>query len=374
MAITEKGLLALKAIKEHYPSGQFSAKMLSEQSQENFVAATLNSLVAQGFLIKYPEYSPIKYAVKQLPEDLDSLIISKVSKNDNLHRALKNKNDEFYTLYADIEKECEHYKKFFENKRIYLNCDSEDSNFWIYFLNNFTKFKLKSLTATSLSRNKLYTEDGVNVDTTILNGTGAFDSEECVELLNINDIVITNPPFSLFRKLACLLQQHSISFLIIGNENTFASTEIFPMIKNRTIWTGYNKVETFTLPSGETQSFGNICWFTNIPVKKEIPFIELNRPYNENFYKKYDNYYTAINVDRVIDIPKDYDGIIGVPISILNKLNFDQFELLGLAAGNSKNNKLYFSVEYTPSPLDRGGCGVVEGVRKYSRVFIKRKG
>jgi len=146
------------------------------------------------------------------------------------------------------------------------------------------------------------------------------------------------------------------------------------MIKNRTIWTGYNKIETFILPSGETQSFGNICWFTNIPIKKEIPFIELNRSYDENFYKKYDNYYTAINVDRIVDIPKDYDGIIGVPISILNKFNFDQFELLGLAAGNSKNNKLYFSVEYIPSPLDRGGCGVIKGVRKYSRVFIRKKG
>ena len=111
---------------------------------------------------------------------MDNLTIKKTSKNDNLHRALKNKNDEFYTLYADIEKECKNYIKFFENKRIYLNCDNENSNFWIYFLNNFTKFKLKSLTATSLSRNKLYTEDGINIIVTPLNGTGAFDSEECI--------------------------------------------------------------------------------------------------------------------------------------------------------------------------------------------------
>ena len=373
--LTEKGKLALNYIKEFYPKGKFTAADLSLAAGEKIVAATLNSLVAKDFLLKYPETSPIKYEVKQIPEDLNTLINNtNISKNENLHRALKNKNDEFYTMYIDIQKECQYYESYFENKRIYLNCDNEDSNFWKYFLDNFSRLKLKSLTATSLSKKKLYTEDGNIITTTILTGTGAFDSAECIQLLDVNDIVITNPPFSLFRKLACLLQEHNLLFLIIGNENTFASTEIFPMIKNHTIWTGYNKVKTFVLPSGDTQTFGNICWFTNLPVKKDIPFIPLTRPYNETFYKKYENYYTAINVDKVIDIPKDYDGIIGVPISILNKINFDQFELLGLAAGNSKNNKLYFSVEYIPSPLDRGGCGVVDGVRKYSRVFIKKKG
>lgn len=295
-----------------------------------------------------------------------------MSNNDNLHFALKNKNDEFYTLYEDIEKECNNYLSFFKHKKIYLICDNIESNFWKYFFNNFNILELTSLTATSLNKKLFYTENGKDIISKILKGTGDFQTEEIQEILKEQDLIITNPPFSLFRKLVVLLEQYNKQYLLIGNENTFASTEIFPLIKDEKITTGYNKVKNFLTPEGKIQSFGNITWFTNLPIEKKVKPIKLVKKYDENIYPKYDNF-NAINVDKVTEIPMDYNGPIGVPITYLNKHNKEQFEILGLAAGNTKNNHLNYSVEYTPSPLDRGGCGVINGVRKYSRVFIQKR-
>lgn len=298
-----------------------------------------------------------------------------LAKNDNLHKALKNKNDEFYTLYQDIEKECSNYIQHFENKIIYLMCDTEESQFWQYFLNNFKNFKLKELIATHLDLNnnsyKIYTADGNTIKKDSLSENGDFRNQECINILKQSDIVITNPPFSFFRQIVKLILQYNKKFLLVGNENTFASTEIFPLIKDNQIWTGINKIKQFKQPDNSLKDFGNICWFTNLTINKDIPFIPLTKKYSKETYPEYDNF-QAINVDRVNLIPFDYDGIIGVPISYLNKYNPNQFKIVGLAAGNTKINKLNFDVPYTPHPLDRGGCGVINGKRKYSRVFIQK--
>ena len=256
-----------------------------------------------------------------------------------------------------------------------MPCDDIKSNFWLYFYKHFKEYKIHSLTATSLGEIKgkyLFTNDGNNIVDKELIGNGDFQSQEIQNIINNVDMIITNPPFSLFRKLVIILEKYNKQYLLIGNENTFASTEIFPLVKDEKIHLGFNKVKNFITPNNSIQTFGNISWFTNLPIKKEIKPIKMTHTYDPNIYPRYDNF-NAINVDRVTEIPLDYYEVMGVPITYLNKHNKDQFKIMGLAAGNTKNNGLNFEVEYTPSPLDRGGCGVVNGVRKYSRVFIKRK-
>lgn len=377
MALTEKGYNAARLIQQHYPKGRFSAADLTAKSGESIVAATLNAVAKNGVLNRY-ETSPITFEL--IPEvDIEVLaptVKKRTAGNDNLHNALKVKNDEFFTFYKDIKIECSNYIHHFKDKIIYLNCDDEKSQFWQYFFDNFASFGLKSLIATHLDKEnisyKIWTDDGTNTYRIPLTGIGDFSSEECQEILKEADIVVTNPPFSRFREMVSLILKFNKKFLLIGNENTFASTEIFPLIKDNLIWTGYNKVKQFLQPDGTTKDFGNICWFTNLEINKEIPFIPLTAKYSAEEYPFYDNF-EAINVDRIDLIPCDYYEVMGIPVSYLNKYNPDQFEIVGLAAGNTKTNKLNFEVPYTPHELDRGGCGIVKGVRKYSRVFVKRR-
>lgn len=377
MALTEKGYNAARLIQQYYPNGKFSAADLTAKSGQTIVAATLNAVAKNGVLNRY-ETSPITFEL--IPginiESLAPIGKKKTAGNDNLHNALKTKNDEFFTFYKDIEAECSHYTHHFKNKIIYLNCDDEDSQFWQYFFTNFVSFGLKGLIATHLDKEntsyKIVSIDGINIQRIPLTGIGDFSSEECQEILDEADIIITNPPFSRFREMVSLILKHNKKFLLIGNENTFASTEIFPLIKDNLVWTGFNKVRQFLQPDGTTKDFGNICWFTNLEIEKDIPFITLTEKYSVEAYPFYDNF-EAINIDRVELIPCDYYGIMGIPVSYLGKYNPKQFEIIGLAAGNTKTNKLNFDVPYTPHELDRGGCGVVKGVRKYSRVFVKRR-
>lgn len=375
--MTEKGLNAIQQIKKYYIQNEkFTAAELSLKCNNKIVAATLNSLVKDGYLIKLGG-SPIKYQISlTFFEDIKNIEIKKKNKNDNLHSALKEKNDEFFTFYEDIELECNHYIDFFNNKIIYLNCDDEDSNFWKYFFNNFKNFNLKELWATHLDSAQSYllkTIDGININKEYLKGNGDYNSDECLNLLTKCDIVITNPPFSKSKEFISLIVKYNKYFLVIGNENAFSSTLIFPLLKDEKVWTGFNKVKTFFTPENEKQSFGNILWFTNIPINKNIPLINCTKEYDPSIYLKYDNF-EAINVDAITDIPKNYIGVMGVPISYVGKHNPKQFEILGLAAGNTKNNHLNFSVPYTPHQLDRGGCGIVNNsIRKYTRVFIRRK-
>lgn len=382
--LTSKGIEAMKNIIHYFTNeDKFSARDLTSKSGNSFVAATLNALVRQGLLVKYST-SPIQYSmVMNCSELFVSLLENKVStksgtNNDNLHKALKNKDDEFYTYYTDVEAEVKNYNSHLINKTIFLNCndiDDDKSSFWDYFVKNFSSLQLKKLIATSYKPEggaavKIF--DGKNVIINNLNGTGAYNSTESLEILDDADIVITNPPFSLFRDLVKILINKNKSFLLIGNENTFASTEIFPLIKEGKVWTGLNKIKKFRRKDGPDREFGNVCWFTNLPNNKQNEELLLTKTYSSDNYPVYDNYYTAINVDALANIPKDYSGIMGVPISYLSKHNPKQFQILGLAAGNSKANGLFYDVPHIDSPLERGGCGVVNGVRKYSRVFIKK--
>ena len=291
---------------------------------------------------------------------------------------MKNKDDEFYTYYSDVEAEVKNYISHFIGKTVFLNCndaDEDKSAFWDYFVTNFNILQLKELIATSYNPEggaivKIF--DGTNVIINQLNGTGAYSSTESLEILDRVDIVVTNPPFSLFRDLVKILISKNKMFLLIGNENTFASTEMFPLIKDGKVWTGLNKVKKFKRQDEADREFGNVCWFTNLPNNKQNEELVLTKTYSPDNYPVYDNYYTAINVDALVDIPKDYDGIMGIPISYLGKYNPKQFKILGLAAGNSKANGLFYDVPHIDSPLERGGCGVINGVRKYSRVFVQK--
>lgn len=381
-ALTLKSSDAMQQIIQHFTiSDKFSANDLSVKCGKKFVATTLNNLVEHKLLIKYPT-SPIQYSMTNNCEELfKSLLEAAVSpaKNDNLHKALKNKDDEFYTYYSDVEAEVKNYTSHFIGKTIFLNCndaDDDKSAFWDYFVNNFTVLQLKELIATSYNPNggaivKIF--DGTNIIINNLNGTGAYNSAESLEILDKADIVVTNPPFSLFRDLVKTLIDRKKLFLLIGNENTFASTEMFPLIKEGKVWTGLNKVKRFKRQNENDRNFGNVCWFTNLSNNKQNEKLILTKVYSPENYPVYDNYYTAINVDALADIPKDYDGIMGIPISYLSKHNAKQFEILGLAAGNSKANNLFYNVPHIDSPFERGGCGVINGIRKYSRVFVRKK-
>lgn len=382
--LTDKGFEAMSEIINHYTDkDSFSAKQLSDISGQRFVASTLTALANKNLLIKYST-SPVTYSLvpegDKLFKELKNQSTESKTKtnNDNLHKALKNKDDEFYTYYEDIAAELIHYIPHFVGKTIFLNCndaDEDKSGFWDYLVDNFNVFQLKEIIATSYNMDgnacvKRY--DGNNIIKTALNGTGSFSSEESLSLLDEVDLVITNPPFSLFRDLVTLLISKDKKFLLVGNENTFASTEMFPLIKDQKVWTGFNKIKKFKRKEEEDREFGNVCWFTNLSNDKQNEELTLTKSYVPDNYPYYDNYYTAINVDAIADIPKDYDGIMGIPISYLGKYNPKQFEILGLAAGNSKANKLFYDVPHKDSNLERGGCGVVNGVRKYSRVFVKR--
>lgn len=300
--------------------------------------------------------------------------------NVSLSNAKRAKNDEFYTQLSDIENELKHYKSHFAGKVVYCNCDdARKSNFFRFFQKKFNDYGLKKLVTTS------YNEDGHGsvlvyegdtnsngklddneVKVSELKGNGDFRSEECLELLKEADIVVTNPPFSLFREYIATLVQYNKKFLVIGNQNAITYKEIFPLIKENKLWTGNNMVKTFrvpqvtnknceVLPNGEIiAKFGSICWFTNLDIKKRHEEIILYKKYNEEEFPKYDNY-DAIEVSKVCEIPKDYDGIMGVPITFLYRYNPSQFEIVKFRKGDD----------------DKDLC--VNGKCPYFRILIRKK-
>ncbi len=314
------------------------------------------------------------------------------SSNTALHQASKAKKDEFYTQLVDIEKELRHYKEQFHDKVVYCNCDDPyESNFFKYFAANFNALKLKKLIATSYIRSPiaggqlplveieglkpegkepfrieinevkdLNNDGAVNLedveqllrqDANVakpLEGDGDFRSEECVNLLKQADVVVTNPPFSLFREYVTQLTELDKEFLIIGNTNAITYKEIFKFFKENKIRTGYTNfnVGMFFVVPDDWEKFHHIdengkkiarvatsCWFTNLEVTKHKNDIVLYKKYTPEEYPKYDNY-NAINVDKYTDIPYNYDGVIGVPITFLDKYNPDQFEIVKFRKGD----------------------------------------
>lgn len=275
-----------------------------------------------------------------------------MSTNNNLQKAKNTKNDEFYTQLTDIDKELAHYKEHFRDKIVYCNCDDPTkSAFWKYFHQHFAELQLKKLISTHYHREmptyKMeYTGgDDNNIETGIktqLKGNGDFSSQECLDILDECDIVVTNPPFSLFKNYVPILIAHKKKFLIIGNKNAITYKEFFPLLKDNKVWIGYNNVKSFIQLDGSIKKFGNIGWYTNLEIEKRHEKLILNKKYTPKEYSNYDNY-LAINVNKVIDIPYDYNGVIGVPITFLDKYNPDDFEILGAdeAEGKGLSNGLY---------------------------------
>lgn len=346
----------------------------------------------------------------------------KASLNKNLHKANRAKNDEFYTQLSDIENEVKHYKDQFRGKVVFLNCDDPyESNFFKYFASNFNHLGLKKLIATSyagspivgtqlplplmaglkpngkqplkieinevpdvdgngavdLSDVRYLLENDKNTATPIT-GNGDFRSDECVKLLKQADIICTNPPFSLFREYVAQLMEHGKKFLILGHQNAIIYKEIFKFIKDDKLWLGYDNggKKWFQVPlEYEIQtaarvkiengtkyfSMGSIVWFTNLDTTKRHQKLNLYRKYSPEEYPKYDNY-DAIEVSRYLDIPMDYDGVMGVPITFLDKYNPSQFEIVGSNRG----------VDQDPRGIYGKGSHL-NGKETFKRLFIKLK-
>lgn len=300
----------------------------------------------------------------------------------NLHVAKQQKLDEFYTQIGDIERECSRYREQFKGKVIFLNCDDPmESNFWRYFALNFTRLGLKKLIATHFDREKStykleltgdMNEDGtVNDDDIVktpLKQNGDFRSPECIEILKEADIIITNPPFSVFREYVAQLMEYDKKFLIIGNTNAITYKEIFALFKDDKIRTGYTNFNVgmwFFVPD-HFEKFHKIvygqkmvrvstsCWFTNLEVSKHNDEIVLYKKYSPEEYPKYDNY-DGIEVSKVNEIPMDWDGAMGVPITFVDKFNPKQFEIIKFRKGDDNKDL------------------TINGKSPYFRILIKRR-
>ena len=342
--------------------------------------------------------------------------------NSNLHMSRADKTDEFYTQLSLIENELKHYKAFIKGKVVLCNCDDPyESNFFKYFAMNFNSLGLKKLIATCYATSPIvYTQlnlfdnetvvskdespqkpykieitevtdenadgriDLADVEyllknhknaLSLLHDDGDFRSRECIDLLKQADVVVTNPPFSLFREYIAQLMEYGKSFIIIGNQNAITYREILPLVCDNKVWLGYNSGHFwFKVPGSYEEKktdfkideygqkwrrMGNICWFTNVDIEKRHEDMTLFRTYSSDIYPKYDNY-DAIEVSKTIDIPCDYYGIMGVPITFIDKFNPDQFEILG-------DSRYHDGQDYSDD------INVINGKTLYRRILIRRK-
>lgn len=324
-----------------------------------------------------------------------------MAKNSKLHTAKSEKNDEFYTNLGDVEKELKHYKDFFKGKKVLCNCnDDRWSAFFKYFSMNFEHLGLAKLTCVSYSEeghgmkyvfegdkngNRLVDDEEITI--TELNGHGDFADEECVELLKECDVVVTNPPFSLFRDFMALLMEHNKKFLIVGNNNAIGWNEIFPYIKNKKIWLGFNNNKTmeFAIPNHykkwnriedgiKIAKVPAISWFTNIPHSKRNQPLDLFKKYNQKDYPHYDNF-DAIEVKKVSEIPCDWNGLMGLPITMMNNFDHNQFEIVGLLCDNKADNINTFNgtPTFTDEKHKKSKCAVLNGKRLFARILIRHK-
>lgn len=314
--------------------------------------------------------------------------------NKNLQAANKAKKDEFYTQLCDIENELRHYREHFRGKTVLCNCDDPRvSNFFHYFAYNFEQLGLKRLITTCYKsqnadlfsrndqeqaiwleylgdRNGNRVPDAEEIGIRPLKGDGDFRSPECIELLKQADIVVTNPPFSLFREYVAQLVKYEKKFLIIGNKNAITYKQIFPLLKDNHIWLGYNAGDmAFKVPADyepkktrfwidkngqKWRSMGNICWFTNLDHQRRHEQLILYKKYVPEEYPTYDNY-NGIDVGKVSEIPCDYNEAMGVPITFLYKHNPEQFELVKFRKGDDEKDLS------------------VNGKCPYFRILVKRK-
>ena len=366
--------------------------------------------------------------------------------NKSLTAAARAKQDEFYTQLTDIEKELRYYKKHFKDKTVLCNCDDPfESNFFKYFVLNFNRLGLKKLIATcytgspiankqlslfdilgesEATTNKPYKavvttvydktgDGGVDMldvaelfksgenELSELRGDGDFRSPECLALMNEADIVVTNPPFSLFREYVSVLMDNQKEFLIIGNQNAITYKEVFHLLMTNQVWLGVSSPKEFVIPASVNDrkntyvrddgtimaKFGNVCWFTNLDLRKRHEEMILVRRYNKEDYPHYANY-DAIEVSKISDIPCDYAGIMGVPITFFVNYNPDQFEIVGrshdidwaekectfFVAPDDDHKAIYKEYDRTwrmqiPYWLDNNGMPS----KVYLRIFVKNK-
>ena len=321
------------------------------------------------------------------------------SLNKNLHQAKNAKKDEFYTQLADIENELKHYKDHFVGKTVFCNCDDPRvSNFFHYFSHRFESLGLKKLITTCYKNQNMdlfsthenekavmleyngdkngdKTPNAEEIGIIELQGDGDFRSAESIELLKQADIVVTNPPFSLFREYVAQLVEYDKKFLIVGTQNSITTKEIFSLLKENKIWLGHKAGDmSFIVPDeyemrdtrswrdekgNNWRSLGNTCWFTNLDHSKRHEELDLFKHYTPQEYPKYDNY-DAINVNRVAEIPQDYKGVMGVPITFLDKYNPKQFELIGID-------------RYVEDNPNFGKRFTINGKEIYARILIKNK-
>lgn len=289
--------------------------------------------------------------------------------------------DELSTRLGDIEKELNEYDpKVFKGKTIFCNSnDSTSSNFWIFFHMNFHRLGLKKLIAThynsdgspsyAMTYDSKDPKDDVDFDngTKIpLKGNGDFRSAESISLLKQSDMIVTNPHFSLFRAYIAQLEKYDKQFIVIGDKKAITYKEIFPLIKANALWLGFSQPKDFKQPDGTYKKFGNKLWFTNVDTKKRHHKLETVYRWRQriekypDLYSKYDNY-DAIEVSDVLQIPLDYDGVMGVPIAFVDVYDPDQFEIIGLARDTVPKENLI------------GGCLTVNGKRKYARILIRNR-
>ena len=318
-----------------------------------------------------------------------------MAKNNNLHNAKKAKNDEFYTRLEDIEKEMCHYREHFRGKVIYCNCDDpKESNFFKFFSLQFEFLGLKKLISTGYKenghgvayiyegdKNENNLPDDSEIRTYELQGNGDFRSEECIEFLKEADVVVTNPPFSLFREVVAQLVEYNKKFLLLGNNNAITYKEIFPLIMSNKMWLGYsnNKTMEFVLSDSyekwdrieNGKKIGKvpaISWFTNLEHDHRNRPLDLTQRYDPRYYPKYDTY-DAIECSKVMDIPRDYDGVIGVPITFLDKYCPTQFRIL-----DALNRYSLFDFEGKNQWIKEHhshGCNI-NGNPVYFRVLIQK--
>lgn len=344
----------------------------------------------------------------------------------NIDKAKEAKKDEFYTQLDDINNELKHYREHFRGKTVLCNCDDPRiSNFFTYFAYNFEFLGLKKLITTCYKnqnmdlfsqnqseqavyliyegdKNGNHTPDANEIGVIPLKGDGDFRSKECIELLKEADIVVTNPPFSLFREYVAQLMEYDKEFLIIGNQNALSYKEIFPLIRDNKMWLGasiHSGDRKFWVPEDyELKAAGcgidatgrkfirvkGVRWFTNLDYKERHEDLILYKNYTPDLYPKYENY-DAINVNKTEDIPCDYEGIMGVPITFMDKYNPDQFEIIGLGIANlglsigvqpyKPEHKKYRKEIQKRGAVD-GDLYMMNGdevVVPYARILIRRK-
>lgn len=361
-----------------------------------------------GFSAKYLKKNPFiphsKYeevAIEPLFEDNSTIKISKGHNNESITRAKREKNDDFYTRIEDIEEEMWEHRDFLKGKIVYCPCDKVfnegRSEFVNYFTSLFHTLGLKKVIFTQYNPhgvgykaewdlekcgykweyngeyegNKFIDES--DIDFYPLKGNGSFDSKECKEIMKGCDVVITNPPFSRFRDFINQIISLGKHFIIIGPDDAITYKEVFPLILNNRVWLGYSRPKAYKIladkadPNDKAQyevdgvvykKFGKTCWYTNVEHKKRIVKIPLTKRYTPEEYPKYDNY-DAIEVGSYKDIPVDYDGVMGVPISYLEHYNPNQFQIVG-------------AYNYSKDYNGKTWNAKLFGKYKYKRLLIKK--